>query len=132
MQRIALLFPLVVAAVCHAGCAKKTDIKEYVPAEGSARQWLTTALDAWKAGKAPDQIGATGPAVTAQDVQWSQGKKLTAYEIVGPAPSDDQNRRFAVKLTLEGAAPVETTYVVLGKDPIWVFSAESYQRTSGM
>lgn len=132
MQRIAISLTIVLAALCHAGCAKKTDVKDYVPPEDAARTSLATALDAWKAGKAPDQIGATNPAIHAQDVQWRDGKKLTAYEIVGPAPSEDQNRRFTVKITLEGAGPVETTYVILGIDPILVFSAESYQRAAGM
>ncbi|MGH7135958.1 MAG: hypothetical protein ACREHD_09475, partial [Pirellulales bacterium] len=72
-------------------------------------------------------------AITAQDKQWSNGKKLTAYEIVGPTTGEDQNRRFTVKLSLAGAAaPEETTYVVVGKDPLWVFSNESHQRLSGM
>ncbi|HVA48863.1 MAG TPA: hypothetical protein VNH11_21025 [Pirellulales bacterium] len=130
MRRI--LFLSLFVFVAPPGC-QRADVKDYVPADEVARQALTTALDAWKAGKTLDQIGATSPAVNVQDIQWRDGKKLTAYEIVGPAASDDQNRRFTVKLTFQGAAaPVETTYVVLGKDPIWVFSAESYQRTSGL
>lgn len=126
-------FILVLLSICASGCSQTGDIKDYIPPEEQARQALTTALDAWQAGKAPDQIGASNPAVTAQDKQWSDGKKLTAYEIVGPATGDDQNRRFTVKLTLEGAAaPQETTYIVVGKDPLWVFSNESFQRLSGM
>ncbi|HWB11061.1 MAG TPA: hypothetical protein VG826_17665 [Pirellulales bacterium] len=132
MHRIALLVLLTIATLV-AGCGPKAQVKDYIPPEEAARQALTTALDAWKAGKAPDQVGASNPAVQAQDVQWSGGQKLTAYEIVGPAPTaEDQNQRFTVKLTLGGGPPTETTYVVVGKDPIWVFSAESYQKTSGM
>jgi hypothetical protein len=126
-------FILVLLSICSAGCSQTGDIKDYIPPEEQARGALTTALDAWKAGKAPDQIGAAKPAINAQDKQWSDGKKLTAYEIVGPTTGEDQNRRFTVKLTLEGAAaPQETTYIVVGKDPLWVFSGESYQRMSGM
>lgn len=131
MLRFALLF--VPLFFCSIGCTKQADIKDYIPADEMARQALTSALDAWKAGKAPDQIGASKPAINAQDKQWSAGKKLTAYEIVGPATGEDQNRRFTVKLTIEGAgAAQETTYVVTGKDPLWVFSADSYQGLSGM
>lgn len=68
-------------------------------------------------------------------MQWRDGQKLVAYEIVGPAPSPegDANRRYTVKLTLAGAAaPRETVYVIMGKDPIIVFSEESYQKLSGM
>jgi hypothetical protein len=123
---------LILMVAFTAGCAKKGDVKDYIPPDESAKQALTTALDGWKAGKAPDQLGATKPAVVGQDKQWRSGKKLTAYEIVGPAPSEDQNKRFTVKLTLDGGAPQETTFVIFGKDPLWVVSAESYQGMSGM
>lgn len=106
-----------------------------MPEDAAARAALTAALDAWKAGKAPDQIGASGPAVQAQDSQWRDGQKLLAYEILGPAPSPagDSNRRYTVKLTLAGAtAPQETVYVVMGKDPIIVFSQSNYEKLSGM
>jgi hypothetical protein len=134
MHRTAFLILLLIAPFAT-GCAKKAEVKDYIPAQEAAKQALTAALDAWKAGKAPDQIGASNPAVVVQDIQWRDGQKLTAYEIVGPAAAaggDDQNQRFTVKLTLGNGAPTETTYVVVGKDPIWVFSAESYQKTSGM
>jgi hypothetical protein len=126
------LFLLALTTTFTIGCAKKGSVSDYVPPQEAARTALSTALDAWKAGKAPDQVGATKPAINAQDVQWSGGKKLTAYEIVGPATGDDQNQRFTVKLTLDGGAPQETTYVVVGKDPIWVFSEESYKKASGI
>jgi hypothetical protein len=124
-----ILLPIVAFTV---GCARQAQVKDYIPPQEAARQSLSTALDAWKAGKTPDQIGASNPAVQAIDAQWSAGKKLTAYEIVGPTTGEDQNQWFTVKLTLDSAAPTETKYVVLGKDPILVFSAESYQKTSGM
>jgi hypothetical protein len=131
MQR-STIFLFAMSVPFTFGCGKKTDVKDYIPPQEAARQALSTALDAWKAGKTPDQIGASQPAIQAQDVQWTGGKKLTAYEIVGPTTGEDQNQRFTVKLTLDGGAPQETTYVVLGKDPVWVFSEESYKKTSGM
>lgn len=115
------------------GCGGAVDVKSYVPAGELARKSLETALDAWKAGKALDAIGAANPAISAQDTLWQQGKKLQQYEIVGPEQGDDQNLRFRVRLTLVGEpAPKEIVYVVLGKDPIWVFSEEDYAKTSGM
>lgn len=114
------------------GCGR-TDVTDYVPAETLALQSLTTALDAWKAGRPPDGIGATNPAIEAQDAGWKEGQKLTAYEIMGPEKGPDQNLRFRVKLTIAGAAaPQETVFVVFGKDPIWVFSQASYEKASGM
>lgn len=131
MQRFTI-FLLAITAPFTLGCGKKTNVKDYIPPQEAARQALSTALDAWKAGKAPDQIGAAQPAIQGQDVQWSSGKKLTAYEIVGPTTGEDQNQRFTVKLTLDGGSPQEITYVVLGIDPIWVYSEESYKKTTGM
>lgn len=131
MLRHSLVLCFTAIALYATGC-HKADVKDYVPAEEAARKALSAALDAWKSGKSPDQIGASNPAVNAEDPQWRGGKKLANYEIVGPAPSEDQNLRFSVKLTLAGeAAPKETTYIVVGKDPLWVFSADSYQKTSG-
>ena len=126
----AFLLVLVSTALVMSGC-HKTDVKDYIPPDEPARKALTAALDAWREGKALDQIGASNPKVEAQDIQWRDGKKLAAYEIVGPTTGDDQNTRFKVKLTIAGAAPQETTYVVVGKDPIWVFSEESYKRAAG-
>ena len=124
---------ILAGAVCSAVGCSKPDVKDYVPADELARKSLTTALDAWKAGRALDAIGASGPAVSAQDTQWRDGKKLEKYEIVGPEKGDDQNLRFRVRLSFVGeAAPQEVVYVVLGKDPIWVFSEESYRKASGM
>lgn len=131
MRHSLMLFLALITAFA-VGCARKGNVKDYVPPQESAQKALTTALDAWKSGKAPDQIGATAPAVVGQDVDWTAGKKLTAYEIVGPAAGEEPNQRFTVKVTLDAGAPQERTYIVLGKDPIWVFSEESYKKTSGM
>lgn len=132
-RRCLFRFMFCCLALASQGC-RQPSAQDYVPNDAAARAALTTALDAWKAGKAPDQIGASGPAVQAQDTQWRDGQKLVAYEIVGPAPAsaDDPNRRYTVKLTLAGAAePQEMGYVVVGKDPVFVFSQTSYQQLSG-
>lgn len=38
------------------GC-RQASIKDYVPDDAAARAALTTALDGWKSGKAPDGQG---------------------------------------------------------------------------
>lgn len=124
---------LLASAICSTVGCGRGDVKDFVPADELARKCLTAGLDAWKAGKAPDAIGATGPAVNMQDEQWKEGKKLEQYEIVGPEKGDDQNLRFRVKLSLAGeAAPKEEVYVIFGKDPMWVQSEASYAKASGM
>lgn len=123
---------LLVGALCAAVGCGRGDVKDFIPADELAQKCLTTGLDAWKAGKTPDAIGATGPAVNMQDEQWKEGKKLEQYEIVGPEKGDDQNLRYRVKLSLAGeTAPKEEVYVIFGKDPMWVQSAASYAKMSG-
>lgn len=127
-SHLSLHFALIL--VCY-GC-HRADVKDYNPPDDAARQALTSALDAWKSGKAPDQIGASQPAINAQDQRWTAGKKLSAYEILAAVTDDESHRRYTVKLTIEGAEPQEATYIVFGKDPLWIVSAESYERMSGM
>jgi len=116
-----------------AGCSKRADVKDFIPPDDVASKALTTALDAWKSGKPFAQTDATAPKIDVLESNWQAGKKLTAYEIVGPATGDDQNKRFTVKITLDGAsAPQDTVYVVLGKDPLFVFNQVDYQKTNGM
>ena len=123
---------LLSGAIVPFGCGK-ADVKDYVPADELARTSLTAALDAWQSGKPLDAIGATAPAINAQDTLWAEGKKLEKYEIVGSEKSEEQKPQFRVRLWLAGeATPREVVYVVVGKDPIWVFSEASYNRASGM
>jgi hypothetical protein len=124
---------LLFGAICSATGCGAADVKDFVPADELARKCLTAGLDAWKAGKAPEEIGAANPIVNMQDLQWKEGKKLEQYEIVGPEKGDDQNLRYRVKLSLAGEpAPKEEVYVIFGKDPMWVQSAASYTKMSGM
>lgn len=120
------------SALAAGGC-RGPDVKDYIPPQEAARQALAAALDAWKEGKTPETIGASDPKIEVQDKQWRAGKKLTAYEIIGPTKGPDPNARFEVRLTLAGVAvPQQTVYIVVGKDPLWVFSEESYNKASGM
>ncbi|HUY31436.1 MAG TPA: hypothetical protein VMV69_01550 [Pirellulales bacterium] len=131
MVRMRLWGCLALACCMAAGC-KKGSIKDFIPPDDAARKALTAALDAWKSGKPFGQVDATAPKIEVGESNWQGGKKLTAYEIVGPTSGDDQNKRFTVKITLDGAAPQETVYVVLGKDPLWVFNQIDFQKLSGM
>lgn len=111
------------------GCRARSDA-DYVPDEAVARGALAAALDAWKAGGTPDKIEVDGHAIQAQDPNWQASRQLSGYEIVGPAPGAEPHRAFKVQLDLpEGRQ--EAVYVVLGKDPIWVFNEVSFQQLSG-
>ena len=101
----------------------------YVPATDSARKSLEAALSAWRDGKGVGQVEGASPKIQAEDGEWRANKKLTAFEIGGeePGQSPDAPRRFKVKLTLDGSAPIDTVFVVFGKDPIYVYRDKDYE-----
>jgi hypothetical protein len=102
------------------------------PPADRARAALGASLNAWRQGKRPGDLEGTYPPVQAIDNDWTNGRKLTAFEILREQPSES-DRRFVVKLTY--AAPVTVTeaiYIVLGASPIAVFREEDYARTMNM
>jgi hypothetical protein len=102
------------------------------PKADRARTALETALTAWRDGKKPGNIAGTDPPVQAVDNDWTNGRKLTAFEVLREQPSES-DKRFAVKLTYAApVATVETVYVVVGASPIAVFREEDYARTLNM
>ena len=102
------------------------------PSTDQARAALEAALNAWREGKRPGNIEGTDPPVQAVDNDWTNGRKLIAYEVLSEKPSES-DKRFAVKLRYKAPAPeIEAVYVVLGVSPIAVFREEDYERTLNM
>jgi len=102
------------------------------PSADRARTALEASLNAWREGKRPGNIDGTNPPVQAIDNDWTNGRKLTTFEILREQPSES-DKRFIVKLAY--AAPIaetEAVYVVLGASPIAVFREEDYARTLNM
>ena len=98
--------------------------------------WVVTAsrprlpsLNAWKTGAVqPQKLIGSKPAIGTVDVQ-RIGKRLADYQIVGPLAARGTARPFAVRLVFEPQTePVETRYVVIGQDPLWVFGHADYER----
>jgi hypothetical protein len=115
-----------------AACGKKDDGDRYKPPEDAARRALEAALMSWSHGGSPGQIAAAAPAVQAVDSQWSDGQKLEEFQIVG-VETNEEARLFVVDLRLQGARDRQTVrYFVVGRDPIWVYREEDYQRPDGM
>ncbi len=114
------------------GCGGGATVESFHPQKDLAREALDTALTAWQNGlEQPGVIDTEEPAVQLVDPAWAAGTKLTGYEVVAELP--DTPRSFTVKLTLEGAAaPEETTYFVVGKDPLQVMRDSEYNRAGGM
>ena len=102
------------------------------PRADRARGALEAALTAWREGKPPGNIAGTDPPVQAIDNEWTNGRKLAAFEVLRELPSES-DRRFAVKLTHRAPdAAVEVAYVVLGSNPIAVIREEDFARTLNM
>ena len=102
------------------------------PAADRARSALEASLNAWREGKRPGNVAGADPPVQVADNDWSNGRKLTAFEILREQPSE-ADKRFVVKLTYANpAATTEAVYVVLGASPIAVFREEDYARLLNM
>jgi hypothetical protein len=124
-------FAAMLLLIFCVGCSTATNDK-FIPTETKAREALEAALKAWKDGKKPEEIDFAPIKVQVADAQWQAGKKLIDFEIVSQEP-DDGAPTYSVRLTIKGRAqPLLTRYYVVGKDPLWVYSEESYKAKSGM
>lgn len=111
------LLSLLLLFVC-AGCGSSHALHPVAP--DTARKSLETVLEGWKAGKSPDAWRGEKPEIVVQDVDWSMGKKLVAYEIVGEGKAVDANLHCDVKLELaEGAGTTSrTVHYLVGTSPV--------------
>jgi hypothetical protein len=86
-----------------------------------ARTTLTQTLDAWKAGKSPDDLKSLSPKIVAQDMDWQRGMTLKRYELLGDGVERDANLECQVKLSLvdkQGQAVEKTVTYIVGTDPV--------------
>jgi hypothetical protein len=101
-----------------------------------ARASLERALKTWQSGKPagaiePSEDGA--PTIQVADSDWAAGRQLASYEILAEVPSDENTRRFQVRLTFaDPAYPMEAVYHVFGKNPIWVSRDKDYAQMQSM
>jgi len=129
---IARRLALAALALLLAGCGRST-VESFHPKADAALEALTTALTAWQNGESKEDLSEnTDPTVNVAEPKWETGSKLKSFEIVEALPGDIP-RKFSVKITLEGATGSENvTYVVVGKDPLWVMNEQEYERKSDM
>ena len=89
-------------------------------------------MTAWRDGKPLGPIEATPP-VRVADSAWEKGQELDSFRIGSEEISGEGTKEFAVTLKMK-KSPTEqdVRYVVLGRDPVWVFRYDDYKRTLNM
>jgi len=104
----------------------------FTPTSGEARSSLEAALTAWREGKAVGEVESKPP-VRVVDPAWQAGRQLESFQIGDEEDGGDGTKQFVVKLTMKKAKGAEDVrYVVHGRDPVWVFTAEEYKHMLDM
>jgi len=106
----------------------------FAPSATSARESLDVALATWQKGGKADQLTTASPQIHAVDYQWQAGPVLERYDILEEQPGEGvTEKRYAVLLRMKKPqAEKRAQFIVIGRDPIWVFRDEDYVRTSNM
>ena len=105
-------------AIISVGCSDSGN--PYPVRPDVARQTLQTALDAWKSGTDLGKLREADPQIVVQDLDWSAGTELTAYEIVGEGKAVGANLSVEVHLQLKdksGGTTQKSVWYVVGTDP---------------
>lgn len=122
---------LLSAAVFGAGCEKTPRGPADLNAPGleASKAALTASLEAWKGNRRESGVMiGSNPSIGVVDSTRLE-RPLLDYEVVGPLMVAEKARPFAVRLVLD--SPRETVsarYLVLGRDPLWVFREEDFER----
>ena len=124
---VLLALVLMTGVALTSGCRDEPDLMVPPPIELS-RSSLAKALEAWKAGSpAGGKLLGSSPGIGVVDTLQAE-RRLIDFEIVGPLFALPEARPFAVRLTVDSPREVlPVRYVVLGRDPIWVFRQEDYE-----
>lgn len=110
------------------GCSQGT--ARFVPTVDSAREAVEMTLEAWKKGEPLKLIDEFEPGIQPVDSRWQQGRKLLDYEILDEHEVEGA-KQIKVRLTLDkGLAPEETSYVVIGQNPLYVYWLTDYEQSS--
>jgi hypothetical protein len=119
------------AVFCLAGCGgQSTD--RYIPQREKARRAIEAALAAWKSDAPRKTISSFETPIDLYDARWRDGRKLESFEVLEELPADP-HPAYRVSLRFGGKDQDEqSTYLVMGIDPILVFRSEDYHRATGM
>ncbi len=121
---------LAMAAIAT-GCdpARREAVDLAPPDLASSEAALVASLDAWKADRrASGVLIGSKPSIGVVD-STRTARPLLGYEILGPLMVVEKSRPFAVRLSLDAPREtVATRYLVVGRDPLWVFRQEDFER----
>jgi hypothetical protein len=109
-----------------AGCGKPE--ARYIPDADVARPALEAALNAWKNGEPNDSIKLEEKPVSLIDSRWRSGKKIEDFQVTEEVTSNPL-RAYKVKIKFaKESAESETTYLVVGIDPLLIYRSEDFER----
>jgi hypothetical protein len=128
--RVALVGLMATGLMGCGAPAAETEKTRVIPSPEQARSALSAALDAWKGGSTASSLKSSKPTIEVVDSFRKTERPLKAFEILAPIEVD-HGRSFSVRLSLDGPAEEQLArYLVIGKDPIWVFRQEDFERIS--
>ena len=117
--RILMFLALFSTAFSLSGCSPYPTKAAPVDEE-LALQTLTSFLEAWKGGRAIEELAREPVPVVGQDFDWMSGKQLLSYRISGSGIPQDANLRVEVELDLTDQSESKRTKKVIyivGTDP---------------
>lgn len=95
---VAGVFALLLAVPFVTGCGGGGAASPTAPS--AAKNLLTQALDAWKAGKPKDSLTRGSPSILMNDSDWERRSKLTDYKLEGDGEPLGASVKWNVPLTL--------------------------------
>lgn len=120
LVRLWTVLSLASLAFMPMGCSGYSAAEHRVDA-ANAHDTLEKVLARWQQGDTTNDCLALSPPVVVQDMDWASGRKLQAFEIIGPGEARDANYYCEVRLSFEPSERVErgktVTYLV-GTSPV--------------
>jgi hypothetical protein len=111
--------PFAIFMIATSGCQSSSEANRVDP--NLAKSTLESALDGWQRGEPIASYQKNDAPVVVQDLDWTEGAKLTAYKILDSRDPLDANMFCRVQLSLEDVSGKrserEVTYVV-GTSPV--------------
>ena len=99
----AIVLMLLATSFLVEGCGPEKVGPQAPVDQTRGKEALISALDAWKAGKKPEDLAKEKPMINVQDVDWIQGAKLVDYKLTDKIVPQDQ--RLFVDVQLDMLAP---------------------------